>query len=105
MSEQATHDEAAVRIACVQMEPIVGEKDRNVRRSIEMIEEAADKGATLVALPELGNSGYVFDTREEAVALSEEIPAGPTCQAWAGVASKHGLHIVAGIDERDGDAL
>ena len=105
MSEQAAHDEAAVRIACVQMEPIVGEKDRNVRRSIEMIEEAADKGATLVVLPELCNSGYVFDTREEAFALSEEIPAGPTCQAWAGVASKHGLHIVAGIDERDGDAL
>lgn len=105
MSEQATHDEAAVRIACVQMEPIVGEKDRNVRRSIEMIEEAAGKGATLVVLPELCNSGYVFDTREEAFALSEEIPAGPTCQAWAGVASKHGLHIVAGIDERDGNAL
>lgn len=105
MSEQAAHDEAAVRIACVQMEPIVGEKDRNVRRSIEMIEEAAGKGATLVVLPELCNSGYVFDTREEAFALSEEIPAGPTCQAWAGVASKHGLHIVAGIDERDGDAL
>ena len=105
MSEQATHDEAAVRIACVQMEPIVGEKDRNVHRSIEMIEEAAGKGATLVVLPELCNSGYVFDTREEAFALAEEIPAGPTCQAWAGVASKHGLHIVAGIDERDGDAL
>lgn len=105
MSEQAAHDEAAVRIACVQMEPIVGEKDRNVGRSIEMIEEAAGKGATLVVLPELCNSGYVFDTREEAFALSEEIPAGPTCQAWAGVASKHGLHIVAGIDERDGDAL
>ena len=62
-------------------------------------------GATLVVLPELCNSGYVFDTREEAFALSEEVPAGSTCQAWAGVASKHGLHIVAGIDERDGDTL
>ena len=53
MSEQATHDEAAVRIACVQMEPIVGEKDRNVRRSVEMIEEAAGKSATRVVLREL----------------------------------------------------
>ncbi len=105
MSEQASHDEAAVRIACIQMEPIVGEKDRNVRRSIEMIEEAVGKGATLIVLPELCNSGYVFDTREEAFELSEEVPAGPTCQAWAGVAKKYGLHIVAGIDERDGDAL
>ena len=103
--EKKGRDEASVKIACVQMEPIVGEKDRNVRRSIEMIEEAAGKGATLVVLPELCNSGYVFDTREEAFALSEEVPAGPTCQAWAGVASKHGLHIVAGIDERDGDVL
>ncbi len=105
MSEQASHDEAAVRIACIQMEPIVGEKDRNVRRSIEMIEEAVGKGATLIVLPELCNSGYVFDTREEAFELSEEVPAGPTCQAWAGVAKKYGLHIVAGVDERDGDAL
>ncbi len=105
MSEQASHDEAAVRIACIQMEPIVGENDRNVRRSIEMIEEAVGKGATLIVLPELCNSGYVFDTREEAFELSEEVPAGPACQAWAGVAKKYGLHIVAGIDERDGDAL
>ncbi|MFQ5959272.1 MAG: nitrilase-related carbon-nitrogen hydrolase, partial [Alphaproteobacteria bacterium] len=70
MREQADRDEAAVWIACVQMEPIVGEKDRNVRRSIEMIEEAAGKGATLVVLPELCNSGYVFDTRQDAFALS-----------------------------------
>ena len=33
-------NEAIVKIACCQMEPIVGEKDRNIRRSSEMIEEA-----------------------------------------------------------------
>ena len=71
-------DEASVKIACVQMEPIVGKKDDNLRRSIEMIEEAASNGASLVVLPELCNSGYVFETREEAFALSEEVPGGPT---------------------------
>ena len=87
------------------MEPIVGEKDKNLSRSIEMIEEAAGNGARLVVLPELCNSGYVFETREEAFALSEEVPAGPTSEAWIQLAAKHDLHIVAGINERDGDAL
>ena len=53
-------NEAIVKIACCQMEPIVGEKERNIRRSSEMIEEAAKEGASLLVLPELCNSGYVF---------------------------------------------
>lgn len=97
--------ESNVRIACLQMEPRVGEKDKNLARSLEMIDEAAAAGANLVVLPELCNSGYVFATREEALGLAEEIPDGPTCRDWAGAAARHGLHIVAGIAERDGRAL
>ena len=41
-------NEAIVKIACCQMEPIVGEKERNIRRSSEMIEEAAKEGANLI---------------------------------------------------------
>lgn len=105
MANAKARDEALVKIACVQMEPVVGMKDENLRRSIEMIEEAAGNGANLVVLPELCNSGYVFETREEAFALSETVPDGPTSRAWSEVAAKHDLHIVAGINERDGDAL
>ncbi len=96
--------ESGVRIACLQMEPRVGEKDRNLARSLEMIGEAADAGASLVVLPELCDSGYVFGTREEARGLAEEIP-GPSCRAWADAAARHGMHIVAGIAEREGRAL
>ena len=98
-------DEAAVKIACVQMEPVVGKKEQNVRRTLELIETAAAQGARLVVLPELANSGYVFASREEAFALAEEVPYGPTSQAWMDVARRHGLHLVAGINERDGQAL
>ena len=97
--------ESAVRIACLQMEPCVGEKDRNLARSLEMIGEAAEAGANLVVLPELCSSGYVFDTREEARLLAEEIPDGPSCRAWGDAAARHGMHIVAGIAEREGSAL
>ena len=105
MGDCRTREEATVKIACIQMEPIIGEKERNVQRSLGLIEEAAVNGAHLLVMPELCNSGYVFDSREEAFALAEEIPNGPTCRSWTEAAQKHGLHIVAGINERDGQAL
>ncbi|HYB40127.1 MAG TPA: nitrilase family protein [Candidatus Methylomirabilis sp.] len=103
--EPTAREEALVKIACVQMEPIVGEKDRNVRRTLDRVEEAANAGARLVVLPELCNSGYMFRSRAEAFALAEEVPGGPTCRAWAELARARGLYLVAGVDERDGERL
>ncbi len=105
MSERTPRHEAPVKIACIQMEPVVGEKERNVRRTLARIEEAAREEARLIVLPELCNSGYLFESRQEAFALAEEVPDGPTCQAWIQAARHHGVHLVAGITERDGDAL
>jgi predicted amidohydrolase len=100
-----TRPESALRIACIQMEPHVGDKEGNLARSLEWIQKAGGQGADLVVLPELCNSGYVFETREEAGALSEEIPNGRTTQAWMEAAARHNLVIVAGITEREGDNL
>ena len=97
--------EAVVRIACIQMEPRIGQKAGNVRKSLELIESAAREGAKLIVLPELANSGYVFESREEAFALAEPMPGGPTTEAWAKAAREFGLTIVAGIAEREGPAL
>lgn len=36
--------EAQVTVACLQMEPLFGEVDKNVARSIHLIEEAAAQG-------------------------------------------------------------
>lgn len=94
-----------VRIACIQMQPVVGEKSRNVARSIQFIGEAANRGAQLIVLPELCNSGYVFESMDEARELAEPVPGGPTVEAWSRVAAERGLHIVAGINEADGDTL
>lgn len=98
-------EEAAVTVAVVQMEPRFGETDDNVARSIGFIEEAAGKGAQLVVLPELCNTGYVFQSRAEARSLAEEIPDGPSTKAWMEAAARLGLHIVAGITERAGENL
>jgi predicted amidohydrolase len=105
MPDPKPRREAVVRVACIQMEPIVGEKERNLRHSLSLIGKAADNGANLIVLPELCNSGYMFATRSEAFSLAEEIPNGPTAQAWMEIAASRGLHIVAGIAERDGNSL
>ncbi len=94
-----------VTVACLQMQPVFGDVAANVARSLELIDEAVAKGAGLLVLPELCNSGYVFANRAEAFALAEEIPGGPTVAAWAERAARHRIHIVAGICEREGQKL
>jgi predicted amidohydrolase len=100
-----TLDEAKIKIACIQMQPAIGNVEANVAHSIALIDRAVGLGARLVVLPELCNSGYMFQSREEAFAASEPVPAGPTVRAWSETAARHKLHLVAGICERDGAKL
>jgi N-carbamoylputrescine amidase len=92
-------------IACVQMEPQIGAKRDNVARSIRHIESAAKNGASLVILPELSNTGYVFADRDEAYSLAEALPDGETAQIFTETAQRLGIHIVAGVAERAGTRL
>jgi predicted amidohydrolase len=92
-------------VACVQMNPVIGDKPKNVSRSADLIRSAAERGADLVVLPELANTGYVFRDRQEALDLAEPVPGGETTVAWSELASRHHMTIVAGIAERDGDNL
>lgn len=97
--------ESKIGIACVQMHPRIGKKEENVARSVELIEEAHSRGARLIVLPELCNSGYVFESREEAFALSETIDSGETIRVWRDLAAKLEVTLIAGFAERDGDVL
>ncbi len=97
--------ESPVRVACIQMAPQVGALAANIADSVARIDAAAAQGAKLMVLPELCSSGYVFESRDEAFSLAEEIPHGPASQAWLAAARRHGATIVAGIAERVGSKL
>ena len=94
-----------VKVACLQLKPSFGDLSGNVSRSLASIERAASQGAKLVILPELCNTGYAFASREEAFALAEEVPGGPTVAAWQDCTARHNLYLVAGICERSGENL
>jgi predicted amidohydrolase len=57
--------------------------------------------ADLVVLPELFNCGYQFTSKQEVRMLAEEVPQGFTTQALTQIAKAKGLHIVAGLAEKD----
>lgn len=105
MTDQAPM--SPIKVAAVQFDMQVGmeNKQANVDRTLELIREAADNGARLIVLPELASTGYSFHNRAEAYEHAEEVPSGPTCQAWIELAKERDLYIASGIAEKDGTKL
>lgn len=58
------------RIMCHQLAPVIGELDRNCETIVTSVVAAVAAGADVVVLPELAPSGYVFESLDEARALS-----------------------------------
>jgi N-carbamoylputrescine amidase len=97
--------ESLVKVAAIQFEPHIGDKEYSVNEGLRLIDEAGSKGAKLMVLPELSNTGYIFNSREEAFALAEPVPDGPTTQKWIEIAKKHQAYICGGITEKEGPRL
>jgi len=104
-SQTVGKNSTKLRLACVQMEPVVGELQKNRMRCLEFIRKAAEQGAQLVVLPELANSGYMFESRQEAFSMAEPLPNGETAQALIQLAKELGIWLVAGMAEHAGDRL
>src|SRR6218665_2365687 len=59
-----------LRVATVSPEIVLGDVAGNIERIRIALRTAAAKGASLIVLPELATSGYVFTDRDEAVRVS-----------------------------------
>ncbi|WP_338522685.1 nitrilase family protein [Pseudomonas batumici] len=96
-----------VRVAVVQFDPQAGvaHTPRNLDRSLELAGQAMRGGADLIVLPELANTGYSFQNRQEAFAHAEAVPAGPSVQAWIKFAQEHRIYLAAGVAECEGVQL
>jgi predicted amidohydrolase len=95
---------STVRVAAVQMDPVLGDREGNLRVIVNRLGEAAAAGARLVVFPECALTGYGFDSREEAMAQAEPIP-GPSLDLLADSCADLGVFTVVGMLERDGDRL
>lgn len=88
-----------VTVALVQMS-CSPSKDANVAKALARIADAADQGANIVCLQELFHGQYPCQTEDHVrFAEAEPIP-GPTSEALAAAAKRHGVAIVGSIFER-----
>lgn len=92
------------KVATVQFEPTLCEKERNIARLLELCEQAAAAGAKLIVTPEMGTTGYCWYDRAEVAAFVEKIP-GSTTHRFAALARRHGCYVVIGMPEVDDDDI
>ena len=93
-----------MQVAVAQIDPQIGEKDRNLATCVARMEEAVAAGAKLLVLPECAIPGYMFGSGEEALPFAEEIP-GPSTETLERECARLDLYVVCGLLERDGDGL
>jgi predicted amidohydrolase len=90
--------------AVAQIDPKLGERERNLETCIARLEEAAAQGAQLLVLPECAIPGYMFESFDEALPYAVEVP-GPSTEALERECRRLGMYVVCGELERDGDQL
>lgn len=92
--------DAKLKVAAVQMEPQILEKDRNLTKCIELIQATAKEGARLIVFPECALTGYVFTSLEEALPFCEPIP-GPSTERILRLCRELNVYVVVGLLESD----
>jgi N-carbamoylputrescine amidase len=93
-----------VAIALVQMS-CVESKQANLDKALSRIDEAAAAGANVVCLQELFAGLYPCQSEDHRRFDEAEPIPGPTCEALAAAARKHGVAIVGSLFERRAPGL
>src|SRR5579864_3921601 len=88
------------RVAAIQYEPALGEKEHNVTDLLRLTEEAARQGARLIVHPEMATTGYCWLSREEIAPFVETLP-GPTTDRFAKLAAQYDCYIATSLPEVD----
>jgi predicted amidohydrolase len=89
---------SAIKIAVAQIDIAFADRERNLARMIQVLEETAGQGAKLTVFPEAALTGYCFDSLDEARPHAEPIP-GPSTRRMTDVCRKLGCHVIYGLLE------
>jgi len=92
-----------MKIAIIQFEPLLGKPKQTLSKLNSLLSSC--KEADLIILPELANSGYNFNSKEEALKYSDDLKNDEFVNFLIEQAKILNAGIVAGVNERDGDNL
>jgi predicted amidohydrolase len=93
-----------LRISTAQFENKSDDKEYNLSVIDRLSNKAADQGADAIAFHECSVTGYSFArhlSKDQMLALAENIPEGPSIRALIDIARKNGIVILAGLFEKD----
>jgi len=98
---------ATVHVAGIVLKWIRADKEANFRRLEPMVREAARNGARIVVTTECFLDGYAIEDKSIPLAdyraLGEPIPEGKYFKRLAALAHELKIHVVAGMNEADGE--
>jgi predicted amidohydrolase len=97
-----------VCIGVAQFQSRDGDKEANLEAVDRLAGLARTRGAQAVVFHELCVTAYTFFKdldRTQVEALAESVPEGPSTQRLMQIARRHGLAVLAGLVERDGERL
>src|SRR5438067_1153774 len=102
LEEQGAADQ--VRVAAVQFAPALLDPASNLEKILEILAGQSRQDVSLVVFPECSLTGYVIQSRQEALGVSETVP-GPTARKIIQACQDLQIYTVFGMLERDGDGL
>lgn len=88
---------STIRVAAVQMDSPVAEKERNLDSVARLAEQAAGMGARIV----LFHEGVLMDYPEDPRPVAEPVPGGPSTQRLAEIAKANDIHLGVGMAESE----
>ena len=94
----------SLKIALAQLALSTADVAQNLARAEDAIRSAAARGAKVIVLPELTNSGYVFKNLDQARMNCCAID-GPEISNWIALAKELHVVLIAGVGIKEGDCL
>ena len=89
-----------IKVAGIQSNPKIMEKEKNLEKTLEYILTASHEGANLLVFPECSLTGYCFSNLNDALTVAETIP-GPSIDAVSSLCRELGVHVVIGLLEKE----
>lgn len=90
------HSVNKTKIYLAQMQPVLGDKEKNTGKIFSFIKEAAQSNADLVLFPELALTGLSTKSRTNELAESISGPSVKKVQKWA---REHNIKVIFGFPE------